>query len=443
MKNSIHFSKPTRWTLAAAFLAAAAGLSGPLTKSTAGFQMRELASVSKTQCTPSLQESLQYSDTASCSYHKEVNGVSIVTEVNVSESTRQLIDRSGSENVTKPQVGFEISARTYCENCADLGIEFDEVTIDRFEPRQSNRIDSVAYKLIQANNRTIEPTLKEQRELVKAKENCEVDASGEKIERTDRFNCRVDRLELMDEEEGAKYYKAHVEGEIRALLESGDTAQIKRGQLLAKQIGMNTSNKFVRDSLVDLNNFGDAQVQMNSLQTELDKLAGNNSQQAQAQRQQLLARMQMIKNQYSSFYSSRTSQVQNLEARGITDPLFQELASSADQLKTSLDSRFDAIVGAHKTMLGQTDVNTNGQTLPAGVVPAGTTSRTTNGGYTPSSCAISGIPQLGQPVNGSCGTNLGQTQQRPGMIQQNGFQQNQFQQNNFMQRTNNIPQVIR
>lgn len=444
MKTANTQTSPNRWLVVAAALVAFGNLSGARIHSQGiEFGLRSLASTSKSACEPSLQEQLKYSDIASCKHVKEVKGIRIETEVKVDKAKRDIIDRSGAEDVRRTESGFLISAKTNCQNCEGRDLDIDEEVAEQFIPRSSTSIDSIAESLIKQNNRKFDTVVTKQLEYESDRKNCRIDDDGEKITNSnDVFSCRMEQLAIMDDKEGADYFKANIQGEIQALLESGNSAEVAKGMALARQLQFQSRNPYVKEAAADLGKYGEYTTGLGQLQTQLDSIKGNSSQE-QAMRQQIQARMQTMQGTWQSYFQARGILANNMIASG-NDPnsFFADLATSANSLQNSLDLRFQQIVSAHSNYLNsQTGVNANNQ-LPPGVQQPSNSMRVTNGNYT--SCVTQGIPQLNTPVNRNCGSNLGQLpmmggQQRmmPGQMQ---VPMQQFRQP-VMGRNPGIPQV--
>lgn len=113
-----------------------------------------------------------------------------------------------------------IEARTIteanCDNCnVNTGSKVSTLVYGLEDLKDFNNVQNKILAEVNKNEDEVLDELKKKIALEKAIENCVRNRDGERLDKEERFECRVDRLADMDEEEAEKYFNKYLKSEIQ------------------------------------------------------------------------------------------------------------------------------------------------------------------------------------------------------------------------------------
>lgn len=103
-----------------------------------------------------------------------------------------------------------------CDNCnVNTGSKVSTLIYGLEDLKDFNNVQNKILAEVNKNEDEVLEELKNKIALEKAVKNCVRNQDGERLDKEERFECRVDQLADMDEEEAEKYFNKHLKNELQ------------------------------------------------------------------------------------------------------------------------------------------------------------------------------------------------------------------------------------
>lgn len=221
-------------------------------------------------------------------------------------------------------------------------------------------------------------------------EQCLIDESGSKLNSRETLNCRLAKIDEMDDEKAANYYDKYIQPEIQALINSNKPQNLQLAKQLIDQLGA-TANPYIRQSVSDLTAFATYKAKAESLSQQILTLPANDPRRSQA-----VAELKQLESGWGTYFKMRGMQTANLNPGWNGFDFAGNLALDMADYQAQLDQAYSAIVNRQAGIL---NVN-NGANTGTTVINAGT-GRAARG---MPSTSYAGAPNVAGPATSATAT---------------------------------------
>ncbi len=274
----------------------------------------------------------------------------VKARVNVKRTTvdksADLIDKpSNKEEVEVFEISIE--GEHSCDQCLVQGVRTGP-SILRPEKKQFKTFEELNDFVMKEARRVMDEAnrlAQQERKRRESEERC-LTKDGREIRGIERMNCRIEKLDDMDEEKAAEYYNTHIKKDLQALLESNSPTNQKRAADLIEKLSRNSS-ALIQESVHDMNKFGNYKKSQDQLEQIIRSMPLNDPRRAQAMQQ-----LNGLKQNWDRYFQAR-----GFKVNASSDPLLTGLSSDINYYQSNLNQRFEEIASRHAVQINNGNAN--------------------------------------------------------------------------------------